>query len=209
MPTKSSQKALSSVWNISSYPDFPKIKRVNQYEIINLPSQIRILNKTDEDTQILDIQSSCWSYYYLGKDYRLNWVDLTHLDSWFLDVCKLFICERLSTLSPATVSQDFYLFKNAVFKIKNNFGLEDFLTISSSLYSTNNANGMITLIQFYRWGIRKGFAIFKYEILLILESLPKIKTTAFESIALNQNYVSKDDEAELLKYIDLKLAQKK
>ncbi|MCH2207638.1 MAG: site-specific integrase [Lentisphaerales bacterium] len=192
-----------AIWLATSYKINSKTINIFQFRT-PLPQQVRLITHCDEDTSILEINDSVWDITYLGCHYYIDWNKAFFETFDFELLIKHFLCYRFQALSPSTVFRDFTFFTRFNLNYES-FNLQGLLSIYKKLFFANDSSLVYTYLQFYRWGIRKGISIFNYEFLLVLESLPKIERNPFESIALNENYVTSEEEAELLDYIKLKV----
>lgn len=189
----------------SNYPIFEKC---TEFEYTyNPPGIIRIRGNVKEDTLFINSKENRWEIKYGGNIYIIDWglgffekVDPTITALW-----RNHITDELQKKSPVTVIRKFEMGLIVLNQFSPDLSLNSLLGAFSNLYVQGNPNYIYNLRVFYRWGVLNGFKLFNSKILSILDDLPAPQKNSYASIFLKQNYVTPEQETQILMYIDSKL----
>ena len=188
---------MEEVFKVTNY----KITDYDQEESYNYlpPNKIRLKYYTDDDTHFINPRDVKWQFRYLGRKITINFNKCSDLPLFLQNLVKNFLVDRTSNHAPSTVNKYFDFFSSTYFLTLTDLKLPSILTLYYNLFKLDSINVKSSfssaLIEFYRWGLNKKIVYFKQGILFIIEDLPIERRNSYDSIYLNQNYISPSDEA--------------
>lgn len=194
------------IFEPANYPPIPP-RRGFTYSF-NPPGMVRVRGNVQGDTLILDSSEDCWELRYGGIKKIIDWnhVDLVGIDDSFINLWRHHLTEEVQLKSPPTIHQKFKSLCHIAHEVSSDLSLVSLLAVFSRLYAENRHLDFFHLRVFYGWGVSHGIELFDRRIQNIINDLPAPKSNPYESIFLQQNYVTPDQEARILQYIDLRLS---
>ncbi len=194
------------IFEPQNYPHFPP-RRGAKY-LFKSPGMVRVRGNVQGDTFVLNSSTSLWELRYGGINYVIDWnhQDLLGVDDSFICLWRHHLTDEVQVKAPPTISSKFKTLCHIAREVTPDICLVSLLAVFSRLYRDDRPKDIYQLRAFYAWGVSRGIEIFDRGILNILNDLPAPKRNPYESIFLQQNYVTPDQEVQLLRYIDTRLS---
>lgn len=191
-----------NLFALSNYPDFPT--KPNFIYTYSPPGMVRIRGNVKGDTFIVNSTEDCWEILYGGDYYTIDWnhKDLHGVNSSLINLWKHHLTEEMQTKAPPTVHAKFRAFLNVARKIDSSISLASLLSAFSEMYATKSPTEIYYLRVFYNWGVVNGIDVFDRNIQIIIDNLPAPQRNPYESIFLQQSYITPEQDALLIGYIE-------
>lgn len=193
---------LSSLFSPSNYPNIQTIPNFSY--TYAPPGLVRLKGNVKGDTFVLNTAEDCWIISYGGDPFTINWNhdDLRGVDASLINLWKHHLTEELQTKSPPTVWNKFRTLLHIAHKIDSSISLASLLTAFSELFAGKDSIRFYFLRVFYKWGVSRGIEVFDRNIQIIIDNLPAPRRNPYESVFLQQNYITPNQEALLIGYMN-------
>lgn len=168
---------------------------------------VRVLGRVNGDTFLVDSAANRWEISYGGVAMSVDWSHpaLTDVDDSLIALWKHHLTDQMQVKSPPTVQRKFRAFLNFAQELDPDLSIVSLLKVFSRLY-VEGSDFFHYLRVFYNWGVSQEIEIFDSQVQNIINDLPAPKRSSYDSIFLQQNYITPDEETRILRHIDIRLS---